>query len=80
MQSTVMMIMELKSRMDLFVSEADPQYEVALDDLMNIDEDAFFDLHEALHDAQRALTKASALRAATETKKLYKELVDGGEG
>lgn len=77
MQSTVMMIMDLKARMDLFVSEADPQYEVAFNDLMDMNEDAFHDLHQALHDAHRALTKASALRAATDTKEKYKDLIDG---
>lgn len=80
MQSTVMLIMELKSRMDLHTAEPDPQFNIALDDLMQIDATAFNDLHMAIHKAQRALTKASALRAATETKDLYKELVSGGEG
>mgnify|MGYP006287821227 CR=1 FL=1 len=62
--TTNMLIMELRSRMDLQASEPDPRFDIALNDLEKANVEAFDALHKALHDAYRTLTKCSIYRTS----------------
>ena len=77
MQSTVMLIMDLTTRFDLYCSEPDPQFDSAIEDLVETDHEVFEDLYEALHKAQKVLCKASIQRLATDGRELFKQSLDG---
>lgn len=74
--STAMLVMELFNRTQLYLSEPDPQYDTALDDIHSQSDEVFIQFAKSLFAAHRAMIAASTHRAAETSKERFIESME----